>query len=546
MTPTVPTGDPTVVMRSDGQRCRDPLRRPERPAGPDAPAAVVQSPAKVPEMFGAPLLLARRRLILGGGALLCVAAVVGAGIVLSREMEGRRPATASIAVLPLENLSGDPAQDYFADGMTEALIGRLAQIRALRVVSRTSVMAFKDSRLPLREIARALDVNVIVHGSVQRVADRVRIGIRMIDPGTDAHLWARDYEREWKDILQLQAALAQAIGDEIRVHVTTEERARMALAAPVDSAAHQQYLMGRYYLWRDNEQDLRRAVTHFERATQIDRDYAAAYAALAHAWWKLGLWVETLAATEPAARAAARQALQLDDALPEAYVVQADIARLYDRDMVRAEQFVKQALALEPHNSDAHYTYALLLMTVGRMPEAIAHMESAEQLDPLSPAIHSDFGRVLYRAGRHEEAILRLTRSLELEPAMAWLVYPRLAEVYEQMGLYDRALAALRLGGGQGWAHEPQFARILARAGDRREAMRIVQDLEDSGQVRPYALAAAHVALGNHDRAFTLLFDFVERRDPGPNFVAVDPPFADLHGDPRWEDLLRRVNQAPR
>jgi TolB-like protein/Tfp pilus assembly protein PilF len=481
-------------------------------------------------------------ILVGGIALLFIAA---AAYVLfpGRSTQSDRRAISSLAVLPLENLSADPAQDYLAEGVTEALIGQLAQIRALRVVSRTSSMAVKGSHKPLPEIAKALGVDAVVQGSVQRSGDRVRIDVRLIDGRSDAHLWARDYEQEVTDILKLQSEVARAVGEEIRVQITAEERARMASARAVHSAAHQEYLIGRYHLWRDNDEHLQRAIAHFERAIEFDPHFASAHASLAHAWWKRGLWGDIgLVATEAPARAAVQKALQLDDALPEAYVVQADLVRLYDRDLVRAEELVARALALQPHNVDAHYTYALVLMTIGRFDEAIGHMETAERLDPLSPAIQSDFGRVLYRARRYDDAIQHLTRALELEPAMGWLVHSRLAQVYEQMGEYDRAFVALQQAGERGRSHQTRRASVLARMGRRNEAKRLIEEVEvHAGESGLYEIAAAYTALGNNGKAFRLLFDLIDRGDPGPNFAAVDPPFDSLHADPRWPELVRRL-----
>jgi TolB-like protein/Tfp pilus assembly protein PilF len=479
------------------------------------------------------------------GAIVLLLIAVGAYVVLKDPgVQPDRRSITSLAVLPLDNLSGDPAQDYLAEGVTEALIGQFAQIRALRVVSRTSSMAVRGSQTPLPEIAKVLGVDAIVQGSVQRSGDRVRIDVRLVDGRTDAHLWARDYEQEVTDILKLQSEVARAVGEEIRVQITAEERARIASARTVHPAAHQEYLIGRYHLWRDNDEHLRRAIAHFERAIELDPQFAAAYASLAHAWWKRGLWGDTgLVATEAPARAAAQKALELDNALPEAYVVHADLVRLYDRDLVRAEELVARALELQPHGVDAHYTYALVLMTIGRFDEAIGHMETAERLDPLSPAIQSDFGRVLYRARRYDDAIQHFTRALELEPAMGWLVHSRLANVYEQMGQYDRAFVALQQAGDRRRSHEARRASVLARMGRRHEAKRLIEEVEAHAvESHPYEIAAAHAALGDTDKAFRLLFQLIDRDDPGPNFAAVDPPFDSLHADPRWPELVRRLS----
>jgi tetratricopeptide (TPR) repeat protein len=250
-----------------------------------------------------------------------------------------------------------------------------------------------------------------------------------------------------------------------------------------------------------------------------------------------------LEAAEPLSRAAARRALELDDRLAEAWVVQADVKRIYDRDLTGAEDMIAWALALQPNSVHAHYTYAMLLMALGRFAEAIAHIKTAERLDPLSPTIQSNFGRVLYRARRFDEAIPRLNRALELDPEMSGSVNSRLADVYEQMGQYDRAVtASLRAGpAGRG-----QLARVYARMGRHREARQILEDAKASpGRLSPIVEASTYAALGDKDRAFKILFDSLEAASP-PLFISVDPPLDSLHSDPRWPELLRRVGQPNR
>lgn len=226
-------------------------------------------------------------------------------------------------------------------------------------------------------------------------------------------------------------------------------------------------------------------------------------------------------------------------------MVLADLARLYDHDLDGAEELVTRALSLDPDSVDAHYTYALLLMTVGRFHDAIRHMETAERLDPLSPAVQSDLGRILYRAGRYEDAIVRLRRALVLEPAIGWLVHFRLADVYEELREYDRALAALELAGPPD--HPVVLAsriRILARMGRRGEARRLLAILEreTGGDDPSEPIASVYAWLGDHDRAFSHLFDLIDRPRPGPSFFAVDPRFRILHADSRWDELVRRMN----
>jgi TolB-like protein/Tfp pilus assembly protein PilF len=457
-----------------------------------------------------------------------------------------RPAITSLAVLPLDNLSGDPTQDYFADGMTEALIANLARIRALKVVSRTSVMRFKGARTSLPEIARALNVDAVIEGSVQRTSDRVRISIQLIHAPTDAHLWAREYERELTDVLKLQGEVARAVADEIRIQATAEERARMASAGTVNPTAHEEYLLGQYYLWKLTKDDLTRSVDHFERATRLDPGYAAAHAGLSHAWWWRGIWGgKTLKDVESPSRAAARKALELDPQLAEAHVSMGRIKFGHDWDWAGAEKDFGRALEIDPNNLDAHFFHGMLFMALGRFPESIAHLERAEELDPLSSTVQSGFGRVLYRARRFDEALSHLNRALELEPGNGGL-HERLGDVYDQMGRYADALAAYEKGGGGSPVHRARVARIYARMGRRGEARQILEDLKAKagGRLPGVAAAGAYAALGDKDEAFKLLFAMAEQGGDALNYVKVEPPLDGLHSDPRWQALLRRMNLA--
>ena len=458
-----------------------------------------------------------------------------------------RPEIKSIAVLPLENLSDDPAQEYFADGMTEALISSLAQIRALRVISRTSVMGFKGSQKPLPEIARELKVDGVIEGSVQRENGRVKVMIQLIHGPTDTHLWARDYERELTDVLRLQGEMARAIGEEIRIQVTPEDQSRISSAADVNPAAHQAYLLGRYHFWKFIIDDHRRAIEHFKRATEIDPSYAAAYAGLSMAWQVLGVQSLAMKEAEPPARAAAQKALQLDNRLPEAHVAQGYLQFLYDWDWRRGENAFRRALELNPNSVDGHHDYASLLMAIGRFPEAITEIQTAEQLDPLSHQVQAAFGRILCRAGKPDEAILRLKRAIEREPRSA-MAHHYLGEVYEQLGRYTEALAiydkARILRGNR--RDNPPFlsilARVYARMDKRSEAKGILARLGDDAP-GPVSQAAAYAALGDTDEAFRLLFRRVKKRaDWAPMFIKTDPQFAGLRSDPRWPELLSRIN----
>jgi TolB-like protein/Tfp pilus assembly protein PilF len=480
---------------------------------------------------------ARRWLVAAGLTALAVV-TIAYGLYRSRVADAPGPEIKSLVVLPLENLSGDPAQEFFAAGMTEELIGSLAQIRALRVVSRTSAMTLKGSTKSVPAIARELNVDAVLEGSVQRSDGRVKIWLQLLYAPTDTHLWAREYERELTDVLRLQNEVARAVAEEIRVQITPAERARMASVAAVDPAAHEEYLLGRFLLWKFIEEDRERAVDHFNRAIQIDPRYAAPYAGLAHAWWMRGvLGPLSLKEVAPPSRAAARKALELDDRLAEAYAAQAYVEGMFDWDWTTAERTIRHAVELDPNSLDAHYVYALLLMALGRLPEATTQIEHAEQLDQLSAQVHSTSGRIFYRARKFDEAILRLNRAIELEPRNA-VAYGRLGDVFDKMGKYVDALAAYQetqaLQGNPG-SDSADIARVYARMGRRSEARQMLKRLGDSS-------ADVYTALGDKDAAFRLLFKSVDERISWPIFIKADPVFESLHSDPRWSELLRRMS----
>ncbi len=478
-----------------------------------------------------------------GGCAAVLAGVLLYWLRAAPAVEAGRPAIATLAVLPLDNLSGDPGQEYFADGMTEALIGNLSRIRALRVVSRTSAMRFKRTTRPIWDIAQALHVDAILDGSVQRTGDRVRISVQLIHAATDTHLWSREYERDLTDILKLQGEVARAVAVEIRVQISAEERARLTTAGAVHPEAYQQYLLGQHYLWKLTGEDLTRAIGHFERAIALDDGYAAAHAGLSHAWWWRGVWGDmTARQVESSARAAALRALALDPRLAAAHVSTGRIKFSYDWDWIGAENAFGRALEIDPNNLDAHFFRAMLYMALGRFPEALAHIERAEQLDPLSATVQSGFGRILYRARRFDEALPHLNQAIDLEP-MTPGNYHRLADVYEEMGRYDDALAfqdkeSKMLGRAPG--RGPDIARIYARMGDRQKARQVLA-LGETTRASWLPVAAAYAALDDRDEAFRLLFKAVEEHD-GLNYIRTDPRLDTLHSDRRWRVLLQRMH----
>ena len=523
---------PAVTLPDDvAPVTRSPELRNELPSRAAHGAAAADGPSSV-----------RRWLLVGGLAALAVSGLVYA-LRTTQAANAERPSIAAIAVLPLDNLSGDPSQDYFVDGMTEALIGKLARIRALRVVSRTSIMRFKGAVPPLAEIARTLNVDAVLEGSVGRTGDRVRVSVQLIHAATDVHLWAREYERELTDVLKLQSEVARAVADEVQARLTAEERARLAAAGSVNPAAYQEFLLGQHYLWRFTEEDLARAIGHFEQSVQLDPSHAPAYAGLSHAWWWRGIWGDVLfKQVESPSRAAATKALELDPGLPEAHVSMGRINFGHEWDWIGARQAFTRALAIDPNNVDAHFFSAMLCMALGCFSEAIDHMKGIEERDPLSATVQSFFGRVLYRARRYDDAIVHLNRAIELDPQNPAGAYGRLADVYEAVGKYDEALMLLEkvvpIEGRPRNTARAHAARIYALMGKREEAIGMLNGLRGAD---PYTLAMAYTALGDRDEAFRLLFRFIEAPSFGV-YAKTDPAFDRLHTDPRWQDVLRRMN----
>jgi TolB-like protein/DNA-binding winged helix-turn-helix (wHTH) protein/Tfp pilus assembly protein PilF len=496
-----------------------------------------------------PALLApgrRPRAPLWGVALACVAVALPAiTLILYRHHTDPgqiQPAPIrSIAVLPLANLSGDPSQEYFADGMTESLISNLARIRALKVISRTSVMRYKESNKSLPEIARELNVDAVVEGTVQRSGGRVRVTAQLIHPATDAHLWASDYERDLTDVLKLQSEVSRAVAEKIRIQITSEESARLASTRSVNPQAHEAYLLGRYHHSKGNEEGWKQAIEYFERATEIAPDYAAAYAGLSDAWQQRGgFGAADFKEVQSPARAAALKAIELDEQLAEAHISLGSIKYLYDWDWTGAELEFRRSLELDPGGAGAHGNYGHLLRFLGRHDEAVREGQIAVQLDPLSSGTQASLGWILYFARRYEEAVLHLQRAFELEPRSV-VVNSRLGIVYAQMGRYDEAIATFEkikeLAPKAGDFIRAGIAHVYALTGSQREARQMISQVKKDS----IGTAAVYAALGDKDEAFRILEKAVEERQP---IVALKeiPTLEKLHSDPRWKVLLRRMN----
>jgi TolB-like protein/DNA-binding winged helix-turn-helix (wHTH) protein len=457
----------------------------------------------------------------------------------------------SLAVLPLENLSGSPEQEYFADGMTEALITDLGKISALRVISRTSVMQYKGTKKPLPEIARELNVDAVLEGTVARSGNRVRITANLLHAPTDRHLWAETYESDLRDVLALQDEIASAIANQIQIKLTPQEQARLARARPVNPEAHEAYLKGCYYWNLRTEDGLKKGIDYFQQAIEKDPGYALAYAGLADSYVVLGERALTAPKEAyPRVKAAAFKALELDETLAEAHAPLGAARYEYDWDWVGAESEFKRAIELNPGYAAAHQWYAEYLSYMGRHNEAIAEIKRARELDPLSLIINAVGGLVSFFARRYDEAIAQCRRTLELNagfsPARDYL-----CRAYEQEKLYDEAISECQKGivlgeGDPGCSGS--LARVYAAAGKRPEALKIISNLRELSKqkyVSPYQIAHIYTALGDFDQAFAWLEKAYAARSMALIELKVDPRLDPLRSDPRFQDVLRRMNFPP-
>jgi len=461
------------------------------------------------------------------------------------------PRIESLAVLPLANLSGDPEQEYFSDGMTEELITNLGKISALRVISRTSVMRYKKTEKPLPQIARELGVDGIVEGSVLRVGGRVRITAQLIQAEQERHLWAESYERELRDILALQSEVARAIASEIRLKLTPQEQTRLASARPVNPEAYELYLKGRYQWNKRTEEGLKKSLEYFQQAIRVDPSYALAYSGVADCYEVLANNAFVLGTEAyPKARVAALKALELDDSLAEAHTSLAMVFFDYEWDREGAQREFRRAIELNPGYATAHHWYALTLAWVGRADEAIREIEQARRLDPLSARINTNVGLVLYLARQYDRAILELRRALELEPN-APTAHNILGRTYLQKGMNQEALAEMQKGVSLTPGDPPDLpglAYAYAVTGKRGEALKILGRLKGLSKRRyisPHLIAKIYVGLGEKEEAFAWLQKAYEVRDGQMDSLKVDAVLDPLRSDPRFQDLLRRMNFAP-
>jgi TolB-like protein/DNA-binding winged helix-turn-helix (wHTH) protein/Flp pilus assembly protein TadD len=529
--------DVAVIDTADGQR--EPA--PDALASPrDTPLADLTDAGALPKRAVPPYAW---RLFAFGLALVITASL--SWVVYSRNQSS--PMIRSLAVLPLENLSGDASQDYFADGMTDELITNLGQISALRVISRTSVMTYKGVRKPLAQIAAELNVEAVVEGSVLRSGEQVRITAQLIQVPADKHIWAQSYEGDVRDTLTVQNRVARAIAEQIRVTLNRQEQATLEKSKTVNPEAYEAYLKGRYFWNKRTGDGLRTAIEYFSRAIKTDPAYAEAYSGLADSYAVSGdLKYGVLSPQDafPKARAAATKALALDDSLGEAHASLAFALDLYGWDWDAAETEYRQAIKLNPGYATAHQWYSWHLIMMGRNNDAMFELRKALHLDPLSLIISADIADALCVAGLYDEAVQQSKKTLEMDPNFA-IGHYELGQAFAQKRMHNEAIAefqrAIELSGHSG-AFDSNLAYVYAVSGRKEEAMKIAKDLEARHDQSPSVdadIALIYVGLGDQDQAMIRLNKAYEARFKAS--ILLRPAFDPIRSDARFQDLLHRI-----
>jgi TolB-like protein/DNA-binding winged helix-turn-helix (wHTH) protein len=489
-----------------------------------------------------------------GGSLLFGAAL---GLSASWLMLHRSPAlevkakplqVRSLAVLPLENIAATPGQEYLADGMTDELIASLAKVRSLRITSRTSSMEYKGTHKPLSEIARELNVDAVVEGTVQRSGGNVRITAELVQTSSDRALWAETYENQVGDILALEQQVANAIVRQIQIELTPQEQQALTATQSISPGAYEDYLKGKYYWNRRSEAALTKAINYFELATKDDPQYALAYAGLADCYGIIGAAiVGTIPAKEvaPKAEAAAIRAIELGPNLAESQTSMATVRLNYDWDWAGAERGFRRAIELNPAYATAHQRYSLYLIAMDRKDESITEMQRAVSLEPLSVSMNFSLGWRLYMARRYDEAILQLRTAIAMDPSLA-LAHMVLGQAYEQKGALPQAAAELTQAVKLTHRSAPMIAALAhldAISGRQDRAKELLKELTYPTRreyVSPFYIAMVYAGLNEHAESLLWLGKAVDDRSNPCIFLRVDPDFDNLRKDAGFVTVLKR------
>ena len=499
------------------------------------PTVPPPSPVRLPARSSAPI----GKLLAGG---LVLVALITWGILRRFPTTAVHEGIESLAVLPLENLSRNAAEDYFADGLTDALITDIAKITSLRVISRTSIVRYKGPHKSLNQIAKELDVDAVVEGTVVHSAQRVRVTAQLIRTHDDRHLWSETYERDLGDIVRMQDEVAEAIAGQIRGKLATH---RQAGARRVNPQAYEAYIQGSHFGAMVGGDNLTKSVALLRQATELDPVYAEAYAGLSHSYYVLGM-LGFRPATEAysQARAAAVKALQLNETIAEAHNTLAEVKKGYEWDWSGAEVEYKRTFELNPSYAIAHAGYADYLTKMGRYDEAIAEASRARDLDPISASSFTSLGRVFYRARRYDKAIAACRKARELDPnyanALWWMTLS-----YEKNHNFSEAVATARTA--VSLSDSPIYKAVLAHAsvlaGDRTSAIKTLDELKSVSKQRyvsPMDIATIYAGLGDRDAAFEWLEHGYRERTMRIQELP-DPTFDSLRTDPRYRDLMGRL-----
>jgi adenylate cyclase len=501
-----------------------------------------------------PAAAAAAVLLIGAGAWLWHADERASGVSQREVAQQAALDKHRVAVLPFTNISADPGDEYFSDGMTEELISKLSRLRDLKVIARTSVMQYKETGKSVAEIGRELQVGTVLEGSVRKAGDRLRITAQLVDVASQGHLWSEDYDRTLDDVFAIQSDVAQSVADALELTLGPGEKRELEAQGTQNLEAYELYLQGVHLFHRMSEDGLSNSIAYFERALQHDPEFAQAYAGIATAYLQLGF----ISLLDPKdafqrARAAAEKALELDDTIVDAQLVAAFMAQYFDYDQERARLAYERALEVAPNSAMAHDYYGIqYLSPMGRHEEAIAESRRGVELDPASVLHLSNLGWVYYMAHQYDPAIDYLQRSLESEPDHTD-GHRGLGETYVQKGMYDEAIASMQkyfdLTEGRTDYAVGYLGYAYGMAGQRDKALELLKTLQDRAKrqrVAPYAFAPLYMGLGDHDKAIEALWqDYEERATPFLLWLNVFPVFDPLHSAPRFIELVRRIGVEP-
>jgi TolB-like protein/DNA-binding winged helix-turn-helix (wHTH) protein/Tfp pilus assembly protein PilF len=538
--------DAAIVVERGGAAASDAIEPAAHAASPTA-AAPVAAPARMP--------LIRRRTLAAAlaGAVAATALASLAWYWLSSGDSAVMPR--SVAVLPLENLSTNPDDEFFSAGIHEAILNQLAQIDGLKTISRTAMLRYARTRKPVRDIARELNVQTVMEGSVRYAEGRVRVTAQLIDPATDTHLWSEEYDRPLADIFAIQTDIAQRIAAALDVRLSAAERTRLADHPTRSPEAYELYLRGRYHWDKWTREEARRSIEYFEEAIRHDPSYALAHAGLADAYTALqGLGAAPPDELMPTAKAAVSRALELDPELPEAYIARGLIRYFYDWDYAGGNADFERAIALDARSATAHHLYGKNLPVTREFDKAFAELERALDLERYSTGINKDIGETLFYARRYDEALAQFERTLELEPGSLpvqfWLV-----RCYEAKGMRDEAVEAqlgllvtARASGRVAFsAGDADSLRASYRSSGWESFWRAnLADLEEAAArdayVEPWRFVEIHLRLGDHDAAFAALETAFQRRSAWIPTIHIDPLLDPVRSDPRLAELMKRAD----